>query len=695
MATLEYPEAHREDVVDVLHGTPVPDPYRWLEDADAPATRAWIDRQNQVTFDWLEQIPFRGAVRERVAEIWDHPRRGAPWRRAGRWFQLRNTGLQNQDVLWTMDAPDAGGRILLDPNELSPDGTVALTWPVVSDDGALLAYATSASGSDWLTWRVRDVATGQDTGDVVEWSKFGVAEWLPDASGFLYCAYDAPEEGAAFGAQNKNQRLMLHRLGTAEGDDELVHHRPDQPEWGFEPHVTHDGRYVVLTVWEGTQPYNRVHWYALDDPDRAIVPLFDAGDARYELAGTDGDVWYFLTDRDAPRARVVAVDIREPEVLREVVAEGDHTLERARLVGGHLVLAHLHHARHRITVTDLDGSPAGEVDLPGLGTVESLTGREADDEAFLTFQTFTHPNGVLRHDVGAGVTSSVSPPGLDVDPDRFTTEQVFVTSADGTRVPLFVVRRTDLEPTGDVPTLLWGYGGFNIPVTPVFKVAWLVWLEMGGVLAVANLRGGGEYGREWHDAGRLANKQKVFDDFVACAEWLSGRGGGWQAGDGAPWTRPDRLSIEGRSNGGLLVGACMTQRPDLFGGCVPEVGVLDMLRFHRFTIGWGWVSDFGSADDPEDFKRLLAYSPYHNLRPGTCYPPTLVTTGDHDDRVVPGHSFKFAAALQAAQGCDNSVLIRIDTSAGHGVGKPTSKLVDERADVLAFHAAALDLTPDW
>ena len=682
-----YPETPTGDVVDDHHGTKVADPYRWLEDVDAPETRRWIAAQNALTQSWLDGVASRPVIRERLAQLWDHPRRGTPWRRGERWFQLRNSGLQDQDVLWVMDAPDAEGRILLDPNELSSDGTVALSAAAVSHDGRLLAYATSAAGSDWMTWRVRDVDSGADLPDVVEWAKFAGAAWTRDGSGFYYGRFAAPEPGQAHQATNLRHRLCFHRLGTAQDDDELVYARPDEPEWGFHPVVTEDGRWLVVTVSQGTDPRTRLYVADLDSDRPEVQPLIDDFDAAYELVGSDGATWYLRTDLDAPRGRVIAVDVDDPrrERWREVIAESDDTLEAVRLVGlgtpagGRLVTVHLRDAASRLAVHRLDGSLDHEVDLPGLGSVGVVSGRHTDSAVFFSFERFTAPPAIYRHDVTTARTAPVSPPGLDVDQADFVTEQAFATSDDGTRVPLFLVRRRDVTPDGDRPTLLYGYGGFQIPLTPAFKVAWHVWVERGGVLAVANLRGGGEYGQEWHDAGRLANKQNVFDDFAACARHLVDSG----------WTAPQRLAIQGGSNGGLLVGASITQHPELFGAAVSEVGVLDMLRFHHFTIGWAWTSDYGSADDPEQFRWLHAYSPLHNLRPGTAYPATLLTTGDHDDRVVPGHSFKFAAALQAAQGGDAPVLLRVETDAGHGAGKPTSKSIDERADVLAFLTRAL------
>ena len=680
---LHYPTARSAEVVDDYHGTKVSDPYRWLEEADAAETREWIVAQNALTDSWLAEVGNREAIRTRLAELTDHPRAGAPWHRGGRWFVLRNTGLQDQDVLWTMDAADAQGSVLLDPNTLSDDGTVALTGVAVSDDGTLLAYATSASGSDWMTWRVRDVERGEDLPDVVEWSKFSTAAWAPDNSGFWYAGYDAPAAEHAYEQVNRDQRLHFHRLGD-DADDAVVYERPDEPEWGFDPHVTHDGRYLILHVWHGTQPTNRAYYLDLQRPDQGVVKLLDAADAAYDFVGSDGSVLLFRTDLDAPRSRVIAVDIEQPERAhwREVIAEGDDALERMHYIGGRLLGVYLHHAHHRLQWFDRDGRPLDEIGLPTVGAVDEITGRQDDRSWCFSFQTFTEPLRTFCYDLDTATTTPLHDAGLDLA--ELVTEQLFV-EHDGVRTPVFLVHRPDVTPDGARPVWLYGYGGFNVPITPICKKEWLVWAELGGVLAVATLRGGGEYGQGWHDDGRLANKQHVFDDAIAVGEWLS-RG---DAGNGRSWTRPDRLAIHGRSNGGLLAGACLTQRPDLWGAAVPEVGVLDMLRFHRFTIGWGWASDYGTADDAEQFAWLHAYSPLHNLRPGTTYPATLITTGDHDDRVVPGHSFKFAAAMQAAQGGEAPVLLRVELSAGHGVGKPTSLLVAERADVVAFLVRAL------
>jgi prolyl oligopeptidase len=681
MPKLAYPTAPTSDQVDDFHGTLVEDPYRPLEDVDAPETRAWIDAENRLTFDVLTGIDSRADIRARLGELWNHPRAGAPWRRGDRWFQLRNTGLQNQDVLWTADDPIQEGHVLLDPNALNAAGTTTLASVDVDDSGELVACAISEAGSDWQTWRVQRAATGEWLDDRITWAKFTAAAWTGDGQGFFYGRFAEPPADAAFEAPNRDMELRYHRIGTDQAEDRLVFSTPNEPEWIFMPEVVDDGRLLVVTIERGTDPEQRI--YVADLVGGAgpaeVRPLLDEADAAYHLIGAVDRTLYLVTNRDAPLGRVVAVDVDGPGVLRELIAEGEHAIEQARIVGNRLAVVTLHDAQHRLSIFELDGRHVAEVALPGVGTIGSMAGRREDPDLFCTFVTFTAPSAVLAVAMSDGTVRRFPHGDLAWKPDEYVTEQVFVSSDDGTRVPLFLTHRLDVRPTGDVRTMLYGYGGFQISIGPSFKPEWLAWMERGGLLAVASLRGGSEYGKAWHDAGRLENKQHVFDDFAACARWLASSG----------WTRPDRIAISGRSNGGLLVGASLTQHPELFGATLPEVGVMDMLRFHRFTIGWGWTSDYGSADDPDEFRTLLAYSPLHNCRP-TSYPPTLVTTADHDDRVVPAHSFKFAAALQAAQHGDAPVLIRIDTDAGHGSGKPVSKLIDERSDVLAFLEAALN-----
>ncbi len=676
MSRPTYPTPPTSSQVDDYHGTLVADPYRPLEDSDEPGTRVWITAQNRLTESVLNGVPERPSIRRRLAELWAIPRAGAPWRVADRWFQLRNDGLQDQDVLWTADAPGGEGRVLLDPNGMNDQGTTTLSDAVVSESGELVAVATSDAGSDWQTWSVRRVATGEELPDRVPWSKFASAAWTHDDAGFFYGRYDEPPGDAVHDAPNLDMEIRYHRLGTNPAEDPVVFATPHEPEWFFEPEVSDDGRLLVLSIERGTDPEKRIYVADLaDGVDAAEVrPLLDAADASYSpISVVDG--WlYLLTDRDAPRRRVIAVDVSRPERVREVIPEGVDALDRVYLVGDRLAAIHLHHAHHRLGIFELDGRHVVDVELPGIGTIVDAAGRRGDAELFVTFMSFTAPASVLSIHMSDGAVRDVRSPSLAWAPGDYVSEQVFVASADGTRVPLFLTRRRDVAPDGEIPTLFYGYGGFQIPIGPTFKPEWLAWMERGGLLAVASLRGGSEYGKAWHDAGRLANKQNVFDDFAACARWLADSG----------WTRPARIGISGRSNGGLLVGASLTQHPELFGAAIAEVGVMDMLRFHHFTIGWGWTSDYGCAEDPGQFATLLAYSPLHNVRPGTAYPPTLVTTGDHDDRVVPGHSFKFAAALQAAQAGDAPILLRIDTDAGHGAGKPVHKQVEERADVLAF-----------
>jgi prolyl oligopeptidase len=681
MRTQDYPAAPTVDQVDDYHGTSVADPYRPLEDSDAPASRAWITAQNELTARVLAALPARSAIRERLAGLWDVPRAGAPWRRGDRWFQLRNTGLQDQDVLWSAAAPGAEGTVLFDANALSEAGTTALAEVAVSDSGEFVACALSHAGSDWRRWRILNVTTGEELPDRVDWSKFTSAAWTHDDAGFFYGRFAEPPPDAAYDAPNRNMELRYHRLGTDSAQDPVIFSTPNEPEWNFEPVLYEDGRTLVVTVSRGTDPETRIYLADVSNgADGAVVhPLLDAADARYDHIETVGGTHYLLTDRDAPLRRVIAVDEDDPTNPREIIPEAADSLERVTLVGNRLAAVYLHDAHSRLGIFELDGRHVADVALPGIGTIVETAGRRTDDELFLTFMTFVAPPAVLAVRMADGAVREVTPRTLAWKPDDYVSEQVFVASDDGTRVPLFLTRRRDVAPSGDVPTLLYGYGGFQVTIGPTFKPEWLAWMERGGLLAVASLRGGGEYGKAWHDAGRLAKKQTVFDDYAACLRWLAGSG----------WTRPARIGISGRSNGGLLVGATITQHPDLFGAAVAEVGVMDMLRFQQFTIGWAWTSDYGSADDPEQFRTLLAYSPLHNIRPGVAYPATLVTTGDHDDRVVPGHSFKFAAALQAAQAGDAPVVIRIDTDAGHGLGKPVSKQIDERADVLAFLELAL------
>jgi prolyl oligopeptidase len=673
---LVYPEARREGQVDDYHGTLVPDPYRWLEDPDSDETRAWVEAQNRLTFGWLEQVAPRRWLRERLEQVWNYERYGLPVARRGRYFFLRNDGLQNQSVLYWSDGLEGKPQALLDPNQLSPDGTVALTGVVPSDDGTLVAYGLARAGSDWQEWRVRDVATGKDLDDLLQWVKFSSASWTPDGAGFYYSRYDEPPPGQELVAANYYHKLYYHRLGTPQSEDRLVYHRPDQKEWGFDADVTDDGRYLVIGVWRSTEEKHQLFYVDLHDPRQQVVELITGFDAAYSFVGNVGERFFVLTDLDAPRYRLVAIDLARPqrEAWQTIIPEQPDVLQQVTHVGGRLFAVLLHDAHSLVQMYSTEGEPMGELPLPDLGSVAGLGGRADDTETFYSFTNFSTPATIYRYDLTTGRSEVFRQPQVPFNPADYETHQVFCTSRDGTRVPLFLVHSKHLPKDGRAPTLLYGYGGFNQSLTPAFSPARIVWLELGGILAVANLRGGGEYGREWHEAGMKEKKQNVFDDFLAAAEYLQ------QAG----YTRRERLAIQGGSNGGLLVAAAMTQRPDLFGAVICQVGVLDMLRYHKFTIGWAWVGEYGSADDPEQFAYLYRYSPLHNLRPGTSYPATLIMTADHDDRVVPAHSFKFAAALQRAQAGPAPILIRIAESAGHGAGKPTAKLLDEQADIYAF-----------
>jgi prolyl oligopeptidase len=573
-----------------------------------------------------------------------------------------------------MVSTDAEPELLLDPNTLSADGTIAETTYAVDDDGKLLAYGLSRSGSDWTEFHIRDVATGEDLPDLIRWVKFSGVAWTPDGRGFFYSRYDEPDEKTRLYEVNYFQKLYYHRVGTAQSSDTLVYERPDRKEWGFGASVSEDGRYLVINVWRGSDSKNLLFYKDLSDEAAPIVELISEFDAMYTFVGNDGPVFFVRTNFGAPHGRIVAMDTRAIAALEELVPEAPDTLEAVSLVDDTFVAIYLQDAHTRVKLFALDGAFLREISLPGIGTAGGFGGKRADRETFYYFTSFTYPTTIFRYDLRADESHVFRRPTVDFDPADFETEQVFYTSKDGTRVPMFLSYKKGLERDGHNPTYLYGYGGFNISLTPFFSVSTLVWMEMGGVYAQPCIRGGGEYGESWHMAGTKLKKQNVFDDFIAAAEWLVAN----------LYTSPRRLSIGGASNGGLLVGAVMTQRPKLFGAAVPEVAVMDMLRFHKFTIGWAWMSDYGSSDDPAEFEALHAYSPLHNIEPGTEYPATLVMTGDHDDRVVPAHSFKFVAALQAAQGSAAPILIRIETKAGHGAGKPTTKLIDEAADRWAF-----------
>ena len=731
---LAYPSPDRGTQVDVYHGVSIADPYRWLEDTDAPATKAWVEAENKLSDSFLATIPERPAIKDRLTQLWNYARYSAPFKEGGRYFYFQNTGLQNQSVLYVQDGRNAQPRVLLDPNVLSPDGTVALSGQTASDDGHYLAYSLSASGSDWQELHVRDVNDARDLPDTVKWVKFSGISWTHDNKGFFYSRYDEPTSGNKMTNVNRNQKVYYHRIGRDQSRDELIYDRPDQPDWIFDATVSDDGQYLIITVSQGTDVRTRLYFIDLDNPGRPqinnpVVRLIDRLDAEYAFVGNKGTIFYVRTDRNAPRGRIIAISIDNPREERwnTLVAESKDALVSATMAGDDIVGNYLQDAhssirfftgsrdvrrdaRPRPTQQQQPRNPGGvyddtstapisgrrqavggtfmmrgELPLPGIGTVGELNGKQGDDELFYSFTSFLYPTTIYRFDLNSRKNELFRAPKVAFDPSKYETRQVFYTSKDGTRVPMFITAKKGVVLDGSNPTLLYAYGGFNISLTPTFSSANAAWLDMGGIYAQPNLRGGGEYGKEWHEGGMLAKKQNVFDDFIAAAQYLISQ----------KYTSTPKLAIRGASNGGLLVGAVMTQRPDLFGAALPEVGVMDMLRFQKFTIGWAWTSDYGSSDNADQFAYLRAYSPLQNIKPGTCYPPTLAFTADHDDRVVPGHTFKFIATLQAAQACANPVLVRIETKAGHGAGKPTTKQIDEAADRFAFLVRELHmkLTP--
>jgi prolyl oligopeptidase len=678
-----YPTSNKIGQVDIYHGIEVADPYRWLEDPDSEETKAWVEAQNQLTFGYLAQIPDREKIKQRVTQLWNYEKYGIPFKEGDRYFYFKNDGLQNQSVLYTLESLEATPQVLLDPNTLSEDGTVALSGLSISEDGKLMAYGLSSAGSDWVEWYVRDVETGKDFDDHLKWVKFSGASWTHDRQGFFYSRYDEPNEATKHEDVNYFQKLFYHRLGTPQSEDVLIYHRPDRKEWGFSGGVTEDGRYLIISVWLGTESKNLVFYKDLEDPNAEVVELISEFEASYGFIDNDNTTFWFRTDLDAPRGRVIAIDISNPskENWQEIIPQTEETLEGVGLLNNQFVADYLKDARSQIKIFNLDGSCDREVILPGIGSAGGFGGKRYDTETFYTFTSFTTPATIYRYDMVTGESSIFRQPSVDFNPQDYETKQIFYHSKDGTKIPMFITHKRGLLLDGNNPTILYAYGGFNISLTPSFSVSNLVWMENGGVYAVPNLRGGGEYGEEWHQAGTKLKKQNVFDDFIAAAEWLIEN----------QYTSSEKLAISGGSNGGLLVGACMTQRPDLFAAALPAVGVMDMLRFHKFTIGWAWCSEYGSAENEAEFKALYAYSPLHNLKPGTAYPATMITTADHDDRVVPAHSFKFAAALQEAHQGDNPVLIRIETKAGHGAGKPTSKIIEEIADRGSFLAEILKI----
>jgi prolyl oligopeptidase len=689
----KYPEAPRGTVVDNYHGTDVPDPYRWMEDIDSPATQAWIAAERELTARALSTMPERDAIRARLTALWNYPRFSLPFKRGGHYFFSKNDGLQNQSVLYVQDSLSSPARVLIDPNTLSKEGTVALGITSPSRDGKWLGYALKKAGSDWEELFVREIATGRDTADRVQWVKFSNLSWTRDSKGFFYGRFPEVTNGDKLFGKLVNGKIYYHRLGTPQADDMLVFEQPEFPERLVSAGVTDDGRYLLIYVRKNTATQNAVYYRDLGDPehpkfDGPVVKLFDQFDANYSIVGNRGSTLYVRTNLEAPRGKVIAVDLAqsEPAHWRTIVPESGDNMDSVDFIGGRFVVAYLHDVKSRIAVIAADGKPLGDLTLPGLGSVAGVSGRDDDPELFYSFSSYLSPPMAIHHDLDTGKSEVFKETKVAFDPSGYETEQVWVTSRDGTRFPMFLTHRKGLVRDGSTPTWLYGYGGFNIVMYPSFSIPPLVWLEMGGVYAVANLRGGGEYGDAWHRSGTKAQKQHVFDDFIAAGDWLVAQ----------KITSHERLMIQGRSNGGLLVGAVINQRPDLAAVAFPQVGVMDMLRYHKFTVGASWAGDYGNSDTAEGFTYLRAYSPVHNIRNDVSYPAVFITTGDHDDRVFPAHSFKYAATLQAAvANSPKPALIRIETNAGHGGSSgttPVSKTIEEWTDVLGFAAHELGIS---
>jgi prolyl oligopeptidase len=677
---LTYPAAPRGNVVDTYFGTQVADPYRWMEDVDAPQTVAWVKSEGDLTRSYLDAIPQRTAIRDDYRKLLNYEKVSAPFHDGDWWFFSRNSGLQNQSVLYVRQGSNGAARVLLDPNTLAADGTVALAGFHPTHDGSLAAYATQSSGADWQTWHVRDVATGRDLPDVLQWSKFSGASWTGH-SGFYYEAYDKPASGNATLSALGVQKLYYHKLGTPQSSDRLV--VTGKPDEFLGIGRSDDQKYDFLYTSKGDG--NSLAWKRASEPDTAFRPIFALDpNVSYSPVGDDGTRVYLQTNRNAPRGRLVWMDLNDPShALHDVVPQSADAMEGVNLLGNTFYVSYLHDAHSQVDLYALDGRKVGQIALPGIGSGGLPSGHRGDRVVYYSFTSYTYPTTIYRLDTATHASTIAIRPKIAFDPAPYVTEQMWTTSKDGTRIPAFVVHRKDMPLDGSTPTILYGYGGFNIPMTPGFSTSVAEWLRLGGAYVVATLRGGSEYGDAWHDAGRLANKQHVFDDYLAVAQMLIDK----------KITSTPKLAANGGSNGGLLVGAAITQRPDLFGAAIPEVGVMDMLRFQKFTVGKAWVTDYGSSEASADqFKTLYAYSPYHNLKDGT-YPPTMVMTSDHDDRVFPAHSFKFAAALQHAQKGDAPVLLRVESKAGHGAGRPTEKIIDDVADRYAFLVKNLNFTP--
>ncbi len=682
---IKYPETKMVDTINEYFGVKVSDPYRWLEDDNSKETAEWVEAENKVTFSYLDQIPFRDRVKERLEKIWDYPKYGTPFKRGENYFYFKNDGLQNQSVLYIQKGLDGEPEVFLDPNKLSEDGTVALSGMSVSENGEYFAYSVSRSGSDWKEVFFMDVKSKEKLEDHLEWMKFSGLSWKDD--GIYYSSYDAPEEGEELSGKNEFHKVYYHKIGSTQKDDILIYENEKFPLRNYYAGTTEDESYLILTETESTSG-NSLYVRKADAGDKDFTLIAEGFDNDYHVIDNIDNMLLVYTNDNAPRYRLVLIDPEKPDLenWKELIPEQKDVLQSVSLIGGKIVAEYMHDAASKAYIYDYNGKMIEELSLPGIGSMSGMSGKKDEDMAFYSFTSFTFPSTIFKYDILKNRSQVYRKSEIDFDGDKYETKQVFYKSKDGTKVPMFIVHKKGLKLNGENPAYLYGYGGFNISLTPSFSLTRLILLENNFVVAIANLRGGGEYGEEWHKAGTKLQKQNVFDDFISAAEYLIKDG----------YTSSEKLAIAGGSNGGLLVGACMLQRPDLFKVALPAVGVLDMLRYHKFTIGWAWATDYGtSEDDKEMFDYLYNYSPVHNVKKGTCYPATLITTGDHDDRVVPAHSFKFAAELQAKHTCDNPVLIRIETKAGHGSGKPTSKIIDEYADVWSFVMYNLGVEPEY
>ena len=693
---LNYPITRKVEQVDNYHGTLVTDYYQWLEDLDSEETKAWVKAQKQVTLSYLNNIPGRGKIKQRLTQLWNYEKHSIflldyeiptiPFRKGEHYFYFKNKGLENQSILYTLTSLEAEPKVLLDPNQLSEDGTVSLARIVISPNGKFMAYGLSTSGSIWQDWKVRNVETGEDLADNLKWIRgvvrFSGMAWTPDNQGFFYSGYDEPLGSTGLDI-SYYQKIFYHRLGTPQSEDILIYYRPDRKQWRYSMNVTEDGRYLIITVRRGSEQKNLIFYKDLTDANSPVVELINEFEAKYDFINNDGSVFWFCTDLDALRGRAIAINIEHParDNWQEIIPQADEILQDVTLINNQFVANYLKDARSQIKIFDLQGKFVREVELPGIGSAGGFGGSRYDTEAFYSFTTFTTPTTIYRYNMISGESTIFHQPNVDFNPADYETKQVFYSSKDGMQIPMFITHKKGLQLDGNNPTYMYGFGGFGLSMTPGFSVGVLAWIEMGGVYIQPNLRGGGEYGEEWHQAGTKLKKQTVFNDFIAAAEWLIANN----------YTRPEKLAIGGTSEGGLLVSACMTQRPDLFGAVLPNVAVIDMLRFHKFSLGWSWCSEYGSPENPEEFQALYAYSPLHNIKPETTYPATLITTAENDDVVLPAHSFKFAAALQAAQVGEKPILLQVESKAGHGPGKPIAKTIEEIADKWAFLVWILDM----